>query len=240
MPPMIRPRAPGPLLNAGSSSVSARETAWRRWNGLRRRTRAFSMNCGHAGQAIVARETAIGAIAAEDLVAAVPREHDRHVLARRRDTRIGRHRGLVGKRLVEPRLELRQELLRVRPATGSVRGDRCRTVARLRARRASPTPRPSRSRSRTSTRCAPLRRRGTTTLESMPPDRKKPSGTSATIWSATAESISARKLGAASSSVGRRGDSGSGIDQKRCGPRSAPVAGSKTSQCAGGNLKQRR
>ena len=44
----------------------------------------------------------------------------------------------------------------------------------------------------------------TTTLESTPPDRKKPSGTSAIIWSRTEASIRLRSSSAASSAVSLR------------------------------------
>ena len=134
------------------------------------------------GPALVAREAAVGTIAAEHLVAAVSGQHDRDVLACGGRDEVRRHRRLVGKRLVEPGLELWQELLRVRLRQDPLVMIGTEELRDLARDTASPTRRRSRSRSRTSTRRGRIAAAAaTTTLESMPPERKKPSGTSAII-----------------------------------------------------------
>jgi hypothetical protein len=61
-------------------------------------------------QPVVALETRVGAVAAEHLVATVTGQHHGHVLACDFRDEVGRHRGFVGERFVEPLLQVGQQV----------------------------------------------------------------------------------------------------------------------------------
>ena len=177
----------------------------------------------------------VARVAAEELVAAVAGQGDRDVLAGQPRDRVGGDRRRVGERLVEGLDEGRQRLQRLVARRAEGRVPRCRGAAPPRRRSAT-----RRAASREADREGPhvgshaARMQATTRLESVPPDRNAPTGTSATMRRARrlahdVEHLAGRRRG--SDAVGRRRPP-VGLRP----PGLAPAVRSTSSQDAGGSF----